>query len=57
MAVDLADLYQCPYCGYTSETGEFFEGGDPEEPICPDCGEDLSGELAYPTGLDEEEEL
>lgn len=49
----LSDLYQCPYCGYTDETTEFFEDGILGEPVCPDCGEDLTGDLEYP----KEEEL
>jgi len=55
MSINLSDLYQCVYCGYTSEIAEFFEYGN-EEPICPDCYEDLTGDLEYPLEEEEEEE-
>ena len=39
------ELFTCPYCGYTSTVEEYFESGDFLTPVCPDCGEDLEGDL------------
>ena len=52
---NLNDLFQCPYCGYTVEIAGFFENGN-DEPVCPDCGEDLTGDLEYPSEDEEDEE-
>ena len=45
--MDLEDLYQCPYCGYIGETSEFLENSE-DEPLCPGCGEDLTGDFVLP---------
>lgn len=46
------DLYTCPYCGYSGPVDEFYEEGDFLAPKCPDCSEDLEGDLV----MNEEEE-
>ncbi len=53
----LLEIFMCPYCGYSAEISEFVENGE-TEPLCPDCGEDLTGDLILPEAediLDDEE--